>query len=385
MKPTSIILLLVVTLLFSCKKNTDIKIETQQVNVLKKENGYLVFKDYDEFFSSLLIISDMSKEQRLKFETDYSFKSFYSYAEEVLTRLDKSREKDPTLQNEIISEKNEFVYYDANQSLQLRVQNILESYFMNKDKIIKVGNDYLVYNSHSFLTYKNISYEELTNILRTNNMATSARILVGTAPSTNNYTVTTGNPKLTNSAYSGPAGRIITNLKLYNLNTTTSGNRGFITLVYSAEQKDAFGIYKKAYSEITLLSCGINLKFSDNSTNLIGFWGPLGTGTQPSWTGGSGWNEDILAVSSSLKANQIPSGHPLLTYFSNYSTQITNTKLLNSAQEVNDNAISAINGYWKEINTVTTNPNTQLWIEALSSRSGIFVGTDVFSYRIEEN
>lgn len=364
-------------LLISCQKKlsySNLNIETASVKV---ENGHLVFKDYDVFYNTMILLSSMNPKSRKEWERSLSFKSFASYVDDFNQKMNLADSlTDVSLFQRTKMEYSDIIIYSKeDSSFKILAPGAIEANIISRNKVVKIGNDYLLYHHSGFNKYENKTWIEINKILETENRTGNIRqrIVYGSAPSSNNYTVTISGFKTT-SSNEGNNGRFHNRLKLYNLNSTSSGNRGFLSIEYFAEHRNWLGIYRQVENQIHGVQHRIFISYSNNTSAIVDY----NKSTSPYLTETlwdprmSSWQEKILIISSYLK-NNVLSSHPLSSYLNNNASI--------AVKEVNDDAVSSAGGYWNYIATVYG----PAYLRLVASSLGTGPLADLRSYDIIEN
>jgi hypothetical protein len=181
----------------------------------------------------------------------------------------------------------------------------------------------------------------------------------------------------TNSNESSKA-RFAHRLKLYNINTPTSGNRGFVAVEYFADHKNWIGSWRTVSSAIDWIANSLEVTFSDNTVTGVSYStiNPPVYGTPTNYGAWSdGWHEKIILLSDYLKNNSISSTHPLYSYL--------NTNSSSAIKTLNDDIISSNGGYWSQAKSVTgVSIPLRLLFYCSSFGTGAFAATR--SYNIYE-
>jgi hypothetical protein len=241
----------------------------------KLESGYLSFKDYQSFISAMKNIYSLKPVERENEEKSLGFvsmKTIYSNFNKELDALEKLSKEEYFKGYDLLKEKYKKEITFTDNSYTLNCSGLAESYLANSDGIVKVGDDFLYFSLNSIRTYNNKSYSQVLfetknkNIsnelisLKAINQTGSPRekisYLDGSMAGSNSFTVKASPFKF----IEGNSGRaqLYARAKIYNINNSSFGNRGFVTYECNARHKNIFGTFREvkyiagAYGQIRI-------------------------------------------------------------------------------------------------------------------------------------
>lgn len=367
-----------IVFLFSCKKDIN---ESNNLATTPPpytvESGYLVFRSNDDFVSTMILLSQMSVEERKNWEQNIKFKSLSSYFndfEQKLQEADDSKSWD--MLKKAKTEYQSSLYWESDTSYTINSPSSLIANISDKNGIYKIANTYFVNTINGSSEFKDVSYEDALRQKSSLNISKKASgILTNLGelpcgkPGNNSYLMNS----LLWQVASTSKGKFFIKLRLYNIHSTSLGYRSFATVEYYARHKGFLGIWGGVKAQVIGIDRALRLTYSNNTN--VGITYNLSTGWQPA----TGNSENIILISEKLK-NQGLSGHPLSSFASKFSS---------AAKTVNDDNISSAGGNWSKIetgvNVVIPLPYPQyLLIQAVSASTSIF-SPDIITYQIPLN
>jgi hypothetical protein len=379
--------------LLSCKKDSNLnQKETKISNTIygntKIENGYLSFNNYDSFISALKNVYSLTS-SNTNFDSQangfVSMNEIYSNFNKELDDLEKLSEGQYFKGYGLLKEKYKLQINFSDNSFNLNCSGLAESYLVNRDGILKVGNDFLHFSSNSIETFTNLSYENVLHKIRnkdvnekplsieeinqSGNSKEKLAYLYGSQAGLNSFTVSTSQFK----SVEGNSGRalFIARAKIYNIHNSSFGNRGFITYQCNATHKNIFGTFRDV-KYIAGTDGQINLAltyiapptyiFGDNNPRRAYMDVKIDIATAPA-TIDEGIKEFVVAASNAL--------------FSNKSALPNYVEFNDGVAGVNDDYIQTFPGsYWYSIESDGSIPILQ----AKSTFSAMIVGGAPLSY-----
>lgn len=345
--------LLFLLVLFSCKKNALEKQDepAKESKAFTVKSGYLQFKSYPDFVNTMISLSLLTSDERRKWESSIGFKSLLSYGEDFNNKMEEADNlKSIELYNKAKDEYSFAVKWIGDTLYKLNAPSILEAKLIDKNGILKIGDDFILYTNGSHVNIGNVAYDEIlanrnkykrTIYEEKNKTSRTMWYLPGlihaNAPTINSYSVSALEWNTVQNT-----GKFYSRLKLFNLNSTSSGNRLFMTVEYYAMHKNWLGTWRVVSSLVDNIDKPLSLKFSNGTTEDVVY-----NHTPTSWASQDSYNENIILISSYLKNNSLIN-HPLSSYSSKFSTAV---------KEINDDAVSSAGGY---CSVVRTDPNIGL-------------------------
>ncbi len=333
-------LLVLVFSLFSCKKSTlEQELIADTTPILKVENGILSFKTHDDFLSTLVLLSQVSSEDRKNWEESIGFKSLASYLEEFDEKVylaDSLNDMKSFLK--IKDEYSSIIIWEGDSSYRLNTSSFLMAKLVGKSGVFKVENDYYLNTKEGILKYSNLKdlQSRANPTLKVTEVLSEPGFLTSSMPPTNSFRISSLAPSVTTS-YTSSRGRMWTQLRQYNLHSSTLGYRSFLTVEHYAEHRGVLPIWTRQKSMISMVQKTLFLKYSSSSTYVaVNYGNPHGTNT--TFTLASGVKEDIILISERLK-NLGLSNHPLSSYSNKFSSAV---------KTVNDDHVSSA-AYWQVV------------------------------------
>lgn len=346
----------IIVLTISCKKNEILSApeeKNKQEELVRVEKDYLVFKDYETFFGFLVAASSSDGDEYIrKLENTTNFKSLYSYARDFELKLDIADSlRDVSLFFKTKKEFSDMIIWDGDSAYNYNAQSPSEAKLVNRKGVVKIGNDFLIYNLKGHTKYSNISYDDLSRYVNSNKTLPRA-IGPNAAPPSNGYTVSSFE-KNTDSQDSNKR-RMRTKLNLFSINTSTYGNRGFLSIVYNAEHKNWLGIFRTVPSAISSASGPLSVSFSNGTSQGVDFGIGAPGGSQSTFLNiidsgselADGVREGVILVSKTLKDNINTISHPVFGNLGANKGYISRTVKL-----IDDDLIAQQGAYWTLLDT----------------------------------
>jgi len=380
---------------FSCKKDINQVRENSELpstsiyGNAKLEEGYLSFKDYKSFvttITNIYSIKDSEREGQLKALGFVSIASIYKEFNRKLDSLEKLSKDDyfsgfNHLKNQY---KNQIEFTDN--SYRLKCSGLAESYLANSAGIVRVGTDFLYFNSSGIMTFNHKTYSQVLQEINSinpklKNTISSANLprgingkvsyLYGSQPPSNSFVVNIS-PFKEVLGNSGRA-KLIARAKIYNINNSSFGNRGFITYECYATHKNIFGTFRDV-KFITGTSGQINLAlvrtvpptyiFGDNVAH------QAYTDVKINIAAGSD------SIDEGIKEFVVAASNTLITNHTALPGNLNRVEWAVGAAGVDDDIIQSSAGYWYSIESNKSIPI----IQAQSVVSAMIIGDQVLSY-----
>lgn len=391
----NLIYALVITLCVSACKKDENPIVPQNLpsnsiyGDAKLENGYLYFKDYQSFIAAMANIYSTKAKQKTIQEKSIAFVSMdstyrkFNYELDSLEKLSKDQYFEGyNLLKKQYKKQIEF----TNDSYILNCSGVAESYLANSSGLVKVGNDFLYLSLGEIITYSNMAYSQvLTEISNGNFQIKPFNSPIQSGKVNGKISYLYGSKAPVNSLTSnfspfkeveGNSGRakFIARAKIYNINNSAFGNRGFVTYECTATHKNVFGTFRDVnYIAGVDGQINVGLKYTVQPSYILGDNTPhdvtdyikvIITPGGPS-SAGEGLKEFVVAASNKLISN-----HTALP------SNLNRVEWPVGVAGVNDDLIQSSGGYWFSIESNKSIPIVQ----AQSTFSAMIIGDGVLSY-----
>jgi hypothetical protein len=373
----------------SCKKNSNFdQKELAPSNSLygsvKLESGYLSFKDYQSFISAIKNIYSLKPMERGNAEKSLGFvsiKTIYSNFNKELDALEKLSKEEYFKGFDLLKEKYKKEISFTENSYSLNCSGLAESYLANSDGIVKVGTDFLYLNSSGITTFNNKTYAQVlaeinsvnpklkntTNSLNLpRNINGKISYLYGSQPPSNSFVVSIS-PFKEILGNSGRA-KLIARAKIYNINNSSFGNRGFVTYECYATHKNIFGTFR-------------DVKFITGTSGQIILFLLVNTGNASN--PGFGYpmvKIDIASgsdnIDEGIKEFVVAASNTLITNHTSLPGILNRVEWATGAAGVDDDIIQSSAGYWYSIQSDKSIPILQ----AQSAIKAQILGGALLSY-----